>query len=277
MQNSESLDFEIPLGLSLREIKTALVGWGIYMIALFFYCVLYHIFVFNTSAHIPESFIRVMREWGIWLLITPVAFKLLRQFERLPEKRILPCLVMGAGILLLAVSFRVAIDYLTDARSIAASIVIIFPRYLAALAVVVMIWHIFLRNNPPTTSLPPAIGENNKPRNHYPSTILVNKGNDECLIRVDQIQCISAAGNYVEIYCNDQLYLIRATMKQIMELLPPSLFLRTHRSHIININEIDRIKNRPSGNGAVQLRCGKLLTVSKKYKSQLRKYRLHAA
>jgi DNA-binding LytR/AlgR family response regulator len=106
---------------------------------------------------------------------------------------------------------------------------------------------------------------------------LVSKGSNVALIRIDQIQCISAAGNYVEIFCNNQLYLMRATMKQIEDLLPREQFLRTHRSHIININEIDRIKSQPSGNGAVQLRCGKMLSISKKYKNQLQKFRAQAA
>jgi DNA-binding LytR/AlgR family response regulator len=98
---------------------------------------------------------------------------------------------------------------------------------------------------------------------------LVSKGRDECLIQVDRIECISAAGNYVDIYVGDQTYLMRATMKQVEGLLPPAKFVRVHRSHIANREQIDRIKTHASGNGSVHLRCGKAVSISKKYKQRL--------
>src|SRR5690606_23798256 len=103
----------------------------------------------------------------------------------------------------------------------------------------------------------------------YPENLLVSKGHDKCLIRVDRIQSVSAAGNYVEILSENQDYLMRATMKQVEELLPPSSFIRVHRSHIANVEAIDRIKTQPSGNGTVHLRCGKVLGMSKAYNAQL--------
>jgi hypothetical protein len=269
-----------PLQLRLREVQTSFIGWGIYMASLVFYCLIHEIVVSTGVLDLQEIIIWPIREWGIWLFITPITFKILRQHGAITPQRVFFYLKLAAGVLLVSLSFRVGIDYFTTTRGIAPSIVIFFPRHLAAFAVVILIWHLLLRTKPLINNLPPANDSDNRDgiRNaEYPRTILVSKGNDECLIRIDQIQCISAAGNYVEIYCNNGLYLMRATMKQVEDLLPPALFLRTHRSHIININEIDRIKTRPSGNGAVQLRCGKILSISKKYKSQLQKYRLQAA
>ena len=270
--------FEFPLQQRLRDLKTSLIGWGIYLLSLIAYCMIHQMIVSSSPPDVNGSIIWALREWGIWLLITPVAFNLLRKTEDAPAKHALFYLKLGTGILLVSLSYRVGLDYITHAHDIAPGIVIFFPRYLAALIVISVVWYMFLRNQPATCDRSRE-NDNKEPRKEpeYPKTLLVSKGNGEALIQVDQIQCISAAGNYVEIYCNNQLYLMRATMKQIEELLPPDLFLRTHRSHIINIREIDRIKSQPSGNGAVQLRCGKLLSISKKYKGQLQKYRLQTA
>ena len=270
--------FEFPLRLRMQDLRTSFIGWGIYLLSLVLYCVIHQMIVSSSTPDINGSILWAVREWGIWLLITPVAFNLLRKTEHAPEKYALFYIKLGAAILLVSLSYRVGLDFIAHGHTIAASIVIFFPRYMAALIVVSVVWYIFLRNrgetNDPDRNTH-VYGKDEQPaQREYPKTILVSKGNGEALIQVDQIQCISAAGNYVEIYCNDQLYLMRSTMKQIEGMLPSDVFLRTHRSHIINIKEIDRIKSQPSGNGAVQLRCGKLLSISKKYKSRLQKYRL---
>lgn len=277
---SRSLAANRLLGLRLREVQTSCLGWGLYMAALTVYCMVYEVFVGPGSPDLQGSVMWAIREWGIWLLLTPIAFKTLRRRETVAGRRIPVFLQMGAGVLMVSLTFRVGLDVITGTREALASLVIFFPRHLAALAVVVLVWHLFLRPRPAADDEPAPetdAHEQEPAAPEYPETLLVSKGQDECLIRVDRIQCITAAGNYVEIYCDNRLYLMRATMKQIEDLLPPSVFLRTHRSHIINVDEIERIKTHPSGNGEVRLRCGKVLNVSKKYKHRLQQYRLQAA
>lgn len=274
-----SLTADFPLGLRLREIQTSTLGWGLYMAALTVYCMIHQAFVSADGPDLPGSLLWAVREWAIWLVLTPVAFKILREYGTRPDKHIPAFIQMGMGVLMVSLTFRIGLDVVTGEREALASLVIFFPRHLAALVVVVLVWYLFLRARPasdnPSSNDGGATVEDNKPA--HPQTLLVSKGQDECLIRVDQIQCVNAAGNYVEIYVDNRLYLMRATMKQIEEMLPPSQFVRTHRSHIINVDEIDRIKTRPSGNGEVKLRCGMMLSVSKRYRHQLQQYRLQTA
>lgn len=251
------------LGLRLSELRTAVYGWGLYMTALTLYCLAYQKFVLAISPDLGHSLMWSAREWGIWVLLTPIAFQILRRHWPVEDRRLPVFLQMGAGILLVSLGFRVGLDVVTDYRSVLASLVIFLPRHLAALVVVALTWYLLLRSNPPAeTSGSSACGS-------YPQNILVSRGSDQCLIPVAQIQYVSAARNYAEIYCNGQLYLMRATMQQIENLLPPSLFQRVHRSHIVNINEIERLKTRPPGNGEVRLRCGATLSVSRQYKHRL--------
>lgn len=294
--SSRSMAADFPPGLRWREIRTSFFGWGLYMAALTGYCMIHQAFVGNHSPDLQGSVIWAIREWGIWVLLTPVAFKVLRTYGAMPDRRVPAFIQLGLGVLLVSLTFRVGLDVATGAREALASLIIFFPRHLAALGVVMLVWYLFLRVRPSDGQDAPrgtgpdggtggssdgnANGGSNGDRpgaRRYPETILVSKGHGECLIRVDRIQCITAAGNYLEIESDGRGYLMRATMKQIEEMLPPSEFVRTHRSHIININEIDRIRTRPSGNGVVELRCGKTLSVSRKYKSQLQQYRLQPA
>lgn len=274
-----SLTADFPLGLRLREIQTSVLGWGLYMAALTVYCMIHQTFVSADGPDLPGSLLWAVREWAIWLVLTPLAFKILREYGTSPDKRIPAFIQMGMGVLMVSLTFRIGLDVVTGEREALASLVIFFPRHLAALAVVVLVWYLFLRARPAGDDSTPDGGErtaeNDPPAR--PQTLLVSKGQDECLIRVDRIQCVNAAGNYVEIYVDNRLYLMRATMNKIEQMLPPAQFLRTHRSHIINVDEIDRIKTRPSGNGEVRLRCGMMLSVSKRYRHQLQQYRLQTA
>jgi DNA-binding LytR/AlgR family response regulator len=93
------------------------------------------------------------------------------------------------------------------------------------------------------------------------------------LIQISRIECVSAAGNYVEIVERGQRYLLRATLKQVEDLLPATEFIRIHRCHLVRRDEIERIKSQPSGNGTVHLRGGQALPMSKKHKQALQRYR----
>lgn len=251
-------------GPRLREVRTALLGWGLYMTALTVYCLAHQKFVLAVTPDLENSVMWSVREWGIWVLLTPVAFKILRRHWPAPDRRVPVFVQMGAGILLVSLTFRVGLDVVTGYRDALASLVIFFPRHLAALAAVALIWYLLLRGSPPTESHPPRRGERAAPR-----SLLVYGGGGERLIPVERIQYVSAAGNYVEIGCDGRTWLMRATMRRVEALLPPPAFLRVHRSHIVNVSEIDGVKSRRPGNGEVRLRCGKTLSVSRRYKQRL--------
>jgi len=231
-----------------------------------------------VSASTPDpagTVVLALREWGAWLVATPIAFKALTRYEGLACGRLVPYLRLGAVLVLGSLVVPIIIDQVTDTRSAASSIVIFLPRYVAALVVVYLVWHVFLRTNVAADN-----GERAQPAEahdrHYPETLLVSKGSDECLIQVERVQHLSAAGNYVEIHAGDRPYLMRATMKQAEELLSPCQFVRIHRSHIVNVNQIERIKTQRSGSGTVHLRCGAALRMSKKYRAELQKFRPQA-
>ena len=63
---------------------------------------------------------------------------------------------------------------------------------------------------------------------------------DRRLIKIDlpSIYLIEAKGDYIKIKTDNKDYTVHSTLKKIEEKLPDSLFLKIHRSYIINIKRI---------------------------------------
>lgn len=253
------------------DFKTSLIGWGGFIVLLSCYCMSYEVFIANKSADFGNTFSYVFKNWGIWLISTPIIFAALRKYSTAWHDRAVEFVALVAVVVFLSAAVPVAIDLLTHARDASTSLMIFLPRYVAVVGVVYLVWHVFLRERRAATEA--ALIEQAPVVPEPPATLLVSKGADQCLIQISRIECVSAAGNYVEIVERGQRYLMRATLKQVEDLLPATDFIRIHRSHLVRRDEIERIKSQPSGNGTVQLRSGQLLPMSKKHKQALQRYR----
>lgn len=68
---------------------------------------------------------------------------------------------------------------------------------------------------------------------------------DRRLIKIDlpSIYLIEAKGDYINIKTEDSNYTVHSTLKKIEEKLPSSLFLKVHRSYIINVKKIIDIED----------------------------------
>lgn len=68
---------------------------------------------------------------------------------------------------------------------------------------------------------------------------------DRRLIKIDlpSIYLIEAKGDYIHIKTEDKNYVVHSTLKKIEEKLPDSLFLKVHRSYIINVRKIIDIED----------------------------------
>jgi len=264
----------IPLPRPL-QVKVGLLVSVTFLLATCLYCVSYQAMVISVVPDVSRTVIVAMREWGVWLIFTPWAFRL---FDVLDAKALWRGQLL-AGILLTssAALVPVALDQWTGNRGIVASLAIFLPRYAATVLVIHLLWRVLLRpadkrlasrheDAPAESSAsPPAC----LPATESPATLLVCKGADQCLIRTDEIQFLSAADNYVEIQARDQKYLLRATLAQMENLLPAGHYVRIHRSHIVRIDQIDRIRTERSSKGQVQLRGGRTLPISKNYRQRL--------
>lgn len=73
--------------------------------------------------------------------------------------------------------------------------------------------------------------------------MLIKEGNQIVRVKSSEIYYIEATGNYLKLYTSKGNFLHRQTLKEFIELLPVSIFIRTHKSYIVNTEHISRIEH----------------------------------
>jgi len=74
---------------------------------------------------------------------------------------------------------------------------------------------------------------------HVPK-ISVKDGDYNVALPVDEIDYIESDGNYLLFYTDKKVYKLRSTVKQLMEMLPKSLFMQVHRAYVVNKTKIEK-------------------------------------
>jgi two-component system LytT family response regulator len=88
-------------------------------------------------------------------------------------------------------------------------------------------------------------------------------------LRTEEIDWIEAADYYVKLHVGEKSHLMRESMNTLEKQLDPEMFLRVHRSSIVNL---DRVKELHAGGGtdhAVVLRDGTRLKLSRSRRERL--------
>lgn len=62
-------------------------------------------------------------------------------------------------------------------------------------------------------------------------------------VLMTEIDYIEAKGNYLLVHMQSKSIMTYLSMKKAEELLPPAMFLKIHKSYIVNINKITRIES----------------------------------
>jgi len=99
--------------------------------------------------------------------------------------------------------------------------------------------------------------------------LAVKSGGRVVFVRVDDIDWVEAADNYVELHVGAESHLHRETMADLEQMLPPGKFMRISRSTIVNVDRIKELQPLFHGEYAVILRNGTRLTLSRSYREKL--------
>jgi len=99
--------------------------------------------------------------------------------------------------------------------------------------------------------------------------LMVKSGGKVTFLRLDEIDYMQAAGNYVRVYVGAEMHLLRETMNQLEGRLKDTPFVRIHRSTIVNIDRIRQLQAAFHGEFAVTLDSGAQLTLSRGYRDKL--------
>lgn len=97
----------------------------------------------------------------------------------------------------------------------------------------------------------------------YLTRIVFRKGAGIKIIPLNLISYLASEDDYVMIYYNEGKALKPKTMKYYEDHLPPSLFMRVHRSYIVNIEQITRLEPYSKDNYVAVLKSGEKIPVSR--------------
>lgn len=105
----------------------------------------------------------------------------------------------------------------------------------------------------------------------YPQRLAIRDGGETRCVEVDAIDWVDAAGDYMCVHAEGDTYVLRGTMKHLEEVLNPEIFVRVHRSAIVNRHRVTAM--RPHRNGEYFLKLGEdtQLKLSRKYKGNLQR------
>lgn len=104
-------------------------------------------------------------------------------------------------------------------------------------------------------------------------SIFVECGKTSEFIKISGIKALTAMGNYSSIYIeNKKSEIVRKSLNNWQEILPESIFVRIHRSTIINLNFVTKISKWSSGTYKIHIKDeDQSFTLSQRYANQIKK------
>ena len=97
----------------------------------------------------------------------------------------------------------------------------------------------------------------------------VTTGQHTRFIPVASIRYLASDGNYVVIHTTDTEHRIRATMKELHDLLDPATFVRVHRGTVLNLDYVREIQPWFSGDYVAILQDGEQIRISRHYRDDI--------
>jgi two-component system LytT family response regulator len=105
---------------------------------------------------------------------------------------------------------------------------------------------------------------------HKPNKKFPIKSNGRVhLVALEDIYFITASGYYAEIFSKEKKFLLRESLTNLVEQLDDSIFIRIHRSTIINLQHLKELIYSNYGEVDVKMNDASIFRVSKSYKKAL--------
>lgn len=104
----------------------------------------------------------------------------------------------------------------------------------------------------------------------WPDRLTIKDGNEFQFIRINDIQWVDAAGDYMCVHAGGKTHIMRTTMKRLEASLNPDTFIRVHRSSIVNSNSIVSAASHLNGEYVLTLDGGAKLKVSRSYRDKIK-------
>ncbi len=97
----------------------------------------------------------------------------------------------------------------------------------------------------------------------------IRQGRETVRVPASSIEWIDAAGDYMCVHADGHTYVLRGTMKDLESALDPKLFQRVHRSTIVNLRRVRRLRAHMNGEYFLTLDGGHELKLSRSYRDKV--------
>ncbi len=103
----------------------------------------------------------------------------------------------------------------------------------------------------------------------YADVLPIRDQSDTVRIPVAKIDWIDAAGDYMCVHADGRTYVLRETMKSLASILDPQIFARVHRSTIVNLSRVRRLRPHDNGEYFLTLEDGQEVKLSRSYRDRV--------
>jgi len=108
-----------------------------------------------------------------------------------------------------------------------------------------------------------------RPARRYATMLPIRVGRETIRLDVATIDWIDAAGDYMCVHAAGQTHVLRATMKELEEMLDPQVFQRVHRSTIVNLARVRSLRPHLNGECFLKLQSGQEVKLSRSFRDKV--------
>jgi two-component system LytT family response regulator len=99
--------------------------------------------------------------------------------------------------------------------------------------------------------------------------VFVRDGERLLHVQMNDVDSIEALGNYVKLHTRARTFVLRGSLSALESRLDPAVFIRTHRSHMVNIRRVRELVAVSHGDYSIVLHDGKTtLPLSRLYRGR---------
>ena len=100
--------------------------------------------------------------------------------------------------------------------------------------------------------------------------ILLRTLDSMLFLETNELEWLESAGNYVKVHALGATHLIRSTMTAIAADLDTDLFIRIHRSYVVNLHHVRELRPTPGGgDGVIRMRDGAELPIARNHRAHV--------
>jgi len=103
----------------------------------------------------------------------------------------------------------------------------------------------------------------------YASMLPIRVGRETIRLDVGTIDWIDAAGDYMCVHAAGRTHVLRATMKELEQMLDPQVFQRVHRSTIVNLARVRSLRPHLNGECFLKLDSGQEVKLSRSFRDKV--------